>query len=310
LRLSKSAPTNSTFPPHVRRPQEVRLQHNDALSESVASSSTPAQKPEGSKNNHDEGIRRVSTELTTPPRNKGNRAWRPLQKKAVTEYPLGRLHGFRGHRLREKRAELSIDSLGKPAEVIVLRDTGFHSNPRPEIEELKAPEKVDILTQLDAERGLITQADVEKNIEEFKPKTKTISWEDLQQIQRQLVTGFTTSQLIKYSNAFGRWQNREEVEEHEVSTRKASVGAIMRKTEWVPGISETGDEFDESALRGYGSEAFTPKQRLVLLLLRQCWQVEVQEVIESIGEVELEIRGTELELLIGMSESDIEVKIL
>ena len=157
---------------------------------------------------------------------------------------------------------------------------------------------MDILTQLNAERGLITQADVEKNIEGFIPKTKTISWEELQQIQRQLVSGFTTSQLIKYSDAYGRRQKKED-EEHEMGIRKGSIGAIIRKTEWVPGISETGDEFEESALRGYDSEAFTHKQRLVLLLLRQCWQIEAQEVIESIGEVELEVRGTELELLIG-----------
>lgn len=298
LRLSKSLPTNAASSPHLRRLQGARLQHNNASSESVATSSTLAQNPEGSRNDHDKGIPWPPTKIKQTRGIKGTRAWHPLRKKAVTEHPLGRLYGFRGHRLREKRAELNIDSLGTPAEVIVLRDAGFHSKPLPEIEELKEAEKVDILTQLNAERGLITQADVEKNIEEFTPKTKTISWEELQQIQRQLVSGFTTSQLIKYSDAYGRRQKKED-EEHEMGIRKGSIGAIIRKTEWVPGISETGDEFEESALRGYDSEAFTHKQRLVLLLLRQCWQVEAQEVIESIGEVELEVRGTELELLIG-----------
>jgi hypothetical protein len=297
LRLSKSLPINSAPAPHLRRLPGARQQHNDAWSESVETSSTLMQSPERSRNDHEEGIQWApkKTKQTRGFRRPG--AWHPLRKKAVTEYPLGRLHGFRGHRLREKRAELNIDALGAPTEVIVLRDAGFYSNPRPVIEELKVAEKVDILTRLDAERGLITQADVEKNIEEFKPKTKTISWEELQRIQRQLVSGFTISQLTKYSDAYGLRQKRDE--EHEFSSRQGFTGAITRKTEWLPGISETGDEFEETPLRGYDSEAFTQKQRLALLLLRQCWQVEAQEAIESIGEVELEVRGTELELLIG-----------
>jgi len=267
-------------------------------------SSTLAQNPESSRNDYNEGISRAPTKIKQTWGIKRTGTWHPLRKKTVTEHPLGRLHGFRGHRLREKRAELNIESLGAPAEVIVLREAGFHSNPRREIEELKVAEKVDILKQLDAERGLITQADVEKNIEEFKPKTKTISWDELQQIQRQLVSGFTISQLIKYSDAYGRRQKNSD-KYHEVGTRKSAIGAIIRKTEWVPGISETGNEFEASALRGYDSEAFTNKQRLVLLLLRQCWQVEAQEVVESIGEIELEVCATELELLIGKSEQGI-----
>jgi hypothetical protein len=304
LRLSKSLPTNSVSLPPLRPPRGARLQYNDAWAGRVETSSTLAQSPEGSRNDYDEGISRTLTKIKQTRGIKGPGAWHPLRKKAVTEHPLGRLHGFRGHRLREKRAELNIDSLGKPAEVIVLRDAGFHSNPRPEIEELKVTEKVDILTQLDAERGLITQADVEKNIEEFKPKTKFVSWDELQELQRQLVSGFTTSQLIKYSDVHGRRPQKGN-EEHELDTRNDSIGAIIRRTEWAPGISETGDEFEGSSLRGYDSEAFTHKQRLVLLLLRQCWQLEAQEVVESIGEVELGVRGKELELLIGELELDI-----
>lgn len=298
LHLSKSLPANSAPAPHLRRLQGARQRHNDAWSGSVETSSTLFQNQESSRNDGDESIPQAPTKTKRTRRFRGPGARHPLRKTVITEHPLGRLHGFRSHRLREKRAELNIDSLGTPAEVIILRDAGFHSNPQPEIKELKVAEKVDILTRLDAERGLITQAEIEKNIEELKPKTKTISWDELQQIQRQLVSGFTISQLIKYSHAYGLRKKKGD-EEHEFGARKESTGAIIRKTEWLPGVSETGDEFDEIALRGYDSEAFTYKQRLVLMLLRQCWQVEAQEVTESIGEVELEVRGTELELLIG-----------
>lgn len=221
----------------------------------------------------------------------------------MTEYPLGRFYGFRGPRLKENVAELNVKSLGEPAEVIVLQDTGFRFHPPPEIEELKTTEKVDILARLDAEKGLIGQADVEKSIEGFRPKSKIITWDELQSIQRQLVTGFTTSQLTIYTQAFER-RKKDQEEKHEVEPSKKLVGAILRKTVWVPGISETGEEFDEDVLRGYGLEALTPKLRLVLRMLHQCWQLEVKDVIESIGEVEFEIRSEELDLLIRKYDTD------
>jgi hypothetical protein len=162
---------------------------------------------------------------------------------------------------------------------------------------LKVAEKVDILAQLDAERGLPGQSDVEKHIEEFMPKKKIITWDELQSIQQQLVAGFTSLQIQKYIAASKLRQGRED-EQHGVQTQNELSGAILRKTSWLPGISETGEGFDESVLRGYGSEALTPKLRLVLIMLRQCWQLEAQEVVESIGEVELELRNKELDLLI------------
>ena len=67
----------------------------------------------------------------------------------------------------------------------------------------------------------------------------------------------------------------------------------------MPQVSMTGDDFEETLLRGYDSEAYTPKQRLALMLMRQCWQLEVHEIAESLGEVELEVASTDLELLIS-----------
>jgi hypothetical protein len=304
LHLSKSLTANSASSTRLPGLEGVRLLHNDAWPESAETSSALAPSPDGSRNKHDESIPRAPTKIKQTRDFKRPGAWHPLRKKALTEYPLGRLHGFRGHRLREKRAQLNVDSLGTPAEVIVLRDAGFNSRPLPDIEELKVAEKVDILKQLDAERGLITQADVEKNIEDCRPEEKTISWTEFQHVQRQLVSGFTTSQLIKYLDAPRHRQKKVE-EGCEVGTREGSRGTIIGKSQWMAQVSETGDKFEENSLRGYDSEAFTPKQRLALLLMRQCWQMEALEVIESIGEVELEIASSDLELLIGKWELDI-----
>jgi hypothetical protein len=297
--LKPSAQTESAFRLNPQRPRGLRLQHDEAWSGRAESSITLSRKSKdlGAENGHAKSWTSSNSETPNGKNRERYRAWRPLIKKVIKEHPLGRLHGFRGHKLRENAAELDVNSLGEPAEVIVLRDAGFRFNPQREMEEMKMVEKVDILAQLDAERGLVGQAEVEKSIEEFRPKSKTITWEALQSIQRQLVAGFTTSQLVKYIEAFERRKKNKE-EQHGLESQDDLPGAILTKTSWVPGTSETGEEFDDGVLRGYGSEALTPKLRLVLLMLRQYWQLEAQDIIESIGEVELEIRSKELELLI------------
>jgi hypothetical protein len=282
FRLSQSLQNTPTSFAQSPRSRGVR-QLDKFWAESTKASSTLTPASDVSQNEHDEGKPRTV---------------RKAGQKSGAWHPLGRLYGFRGHRLREKRAELNIDSLGKPAEVIVLRDAGFYSKSLPDIEELRGAEKVDILKQLDAERGLITQADVENNIEECRPKAKIISWAEFQLVQKQIVSGFTTSQLIKYLNA-PRHRQKKVGAGYDVCSQEGSRRAIIRRTQWMPKVSETGDDFKENSLRGYDSEAFTPKQRLTLLLMRQCWELEAQEITESIGEVELQIASTDLELLIG-----------
>jgi hypothetical protein len=304
--------TRPTFSAFSRRPRGHRLQHDEAWSDAESSSTLHYKsKVSRTKDDHVEPWDTLTSQY--PPQERGKlangrrvsgtrtnrplKAYRPLVKSAVSEHPLGRLYGFRGHRLRENAADLNVDSLGSPAEIIVLRETGFHFKPSPEIEQLEVAEKVDILASVGSKRELLEQADVEKNIEEFKPKTKTITWDELQSIQRQLAAGFTTMQITKYIEAFRRRQKAEK-EKDGLESRNHLSSAILRQTSWVPGISETSEEFDDSVLRGYRSEALTPKLKLALLMLRQCWQLEAQDVIESIGEVELELRNEELELLI------------
>lgn len=215
----------------------------------------------------------------------------PLHKPKVSQYPLGRLHVRR--KLREKAVPLGLETLGSEARVIVLRDADVQFSPRPEMEALEG-EPVDILARLDAERGLIGQAEVEQNIEELRPDEdkRVVTWEELKAVEQQLLSGFTTNQLVRYIGNFEQQQKAQRARED------GQAEGFVRKTLWMPGISDTGDHFEESLMRGYGSDAFTSKQRLVLQLLRHCWQLEVRELVDTIGEVEVEIRPMELELLI------------
>ncbi|KAI9732045.1 MAG: hypothetical protein M1818_007640 [Claussenomyces sp. TS43310] len=243
-------------------------------------------------------LRRVRSRLKTA--DSEEERWR--------EFPLGKLHGFKEHALGENVQELNVDSLGKPAEVIVLKQAGIrYSYPKPHVTELDQIEPVDILARLDSERGLADQAEVSNNIDELIPDIgKSISWEDFKDIEKQLIDGFTAAQLARYIASHDAANTRNttiEINEQSGSlTHKEELpdSPIIRVSLWMPGVSETGAQFHESSVRGYVSDiAFTQKQRLVVQLMRQCWQLEVQEVAESLGELEVQVRSRELELLIN-----------
>jgi Mitochondrial inner-membrane-bound regulator len=287
-------PPESFLWPCTQLPRGVRLQHNEARPETPEPN---LRAHDVRQEHHDE--RRFDRSLASNDSPHKSIKQLNVGGEKLTRYPFGRLYGVRGHQKREKAVGLDINSLGTPSEVIVLRDAAVRQIPS-KMEDVETPERVDILAQLDAERGLISQAEVEKNIEELMPKgdAKGVSWAELRGIQEQLVSGFTVTQLVKYIDSFKARSDTAKSRDED-QHKAGPLGPIRRKTAWMAGISETGGYFEENSLRGYGSEAFTPKQRLVLQLLRQCWGIEVQEVTESIGEIELELEQTELELLIS-----------
>lgn len=214
----------------------------------------------------------------------------------LSERPMGRLHGFRGYQVREKYQPLSVDTLGNQSEVIVLRDSGLIYSAPPEIEAMAA-EKVDILARVDAERGLPSEVEITRNIDEVRPQTHLLNTEEFKAVELQLNDGFIASQLVKYIESFGRNQEKR-LQDAPAALSKDTLWTLG----WMPGISASPDVFDEDPLRGYISDAYTPKQRLVLHILRQYWDVEVTEVTESLGEIELHIDPLKLELLISQFE--------
>jgi hypothetical protein len=224
--------------------------------------------------------------------------------------------------LRERFEELNVNVLGRPAEVIVLRSSGvrvvkpkqFREEPQLE------PKPVDMLAQLDSERGLVGQKEVNNHIEELKPGNgvRKLSGDDFRNLEKKLHDGFTFNQLVGYFPSVSSLRDssmknssissskvqqfhdstiKENIQGHALDDDSASTS--MRISAWMPGISESGNAFVESYLRGYIHTSFTQKQRLVTQLVRQCWNLEIKEIEEDIGEVEIEVPATELELLIS-----------
>jgi hypothetical protein len=219
----------------------------------------------------------------------------------LSEIPLGRLHGHRGLLAKELQADLNGTALGNPAKALVLRESIFTLyNINPDSLQDKEADHIDILGQLEEERGLVGWEEVEENINAFRPKNDDVAtWDDINELVRQLQNGFTTSQMEKYIQTFEGKRDPERPPAPWYSKEKGA--SISRITPWQPGISPIQEYFDNDPLRGYYLESHTSKQRVVLRLLRECWMLELPELVEGIGQFEMLVRGRELEVLLCMS---------
>lgn len=233
-------------------------------------------------------------------------------------FPLGRIRGQRGFEFREHFKKLSVNSLGQPADVIVLRDALCDRpyRPEPKISERKK-ERIDILARLAAERGLIQQSDVNKNIEAHKPEDpeEPLSEEDFHNLAKQLQQGFTIRQLSRYIEQHEKVQGLESELRTNAGRSVPKNKPVVSRTAWMPGRSGSGEAFAENFMRGYEPEkvefrgkivsSLTQKYLLSLRILRECWQIDVNEVIEAVGEIELIIKPIYFELLLSKSSSSL-----
>jgi hypothetical protein len=221
-------------------------------------------------------------------------------KPQLSARPLGRLHGHRGHKLRENLEKLTANSLGDPAQVIILRDSIFnlYDHEREKIQDVK-PEHIDILGQLDEERGLVDQEEVNVNIDAFKPKEgkEPLNWEGINILVRQLQESFTALQLERYVEKFDGRREPDLSPRQWVASEKGSP--ILFITPWQPGISPVEEYFDNDPLRGYYMESHTTKQRMILRIVRECWNLELPELKQGIGQFETQIQPEDLEMFLS-----------
>lgn len=225
---------------------------------------------------------------------------RPLgPQNHISEHPLGKLYGYTGQQLRENREKLGVDVLGEAAEVIVLRDSKIRNYTQSGYEEsLEAQEGIDILAKLDEERGLVGWTEVEGNINDFRPidGRHPQTREEFGDLLKGLQNGFTVPQLTKYLQTHGR--------KDLADLAPITASLALRMSPWIPGVSESDERLDDDHLRGYDLESYTSKQRLVLRLLRECWKLELPFVEEGVGQIEVEIKPADLDLLLGEKRID------
>ncbi|RDL41043.1 uncharacterized protein BP5553_01022 [Venustampulla echinocandica] len=223
----------------------------------------------------------------------------------VVQEELGKFYGFRGYKLVKERELLEANRFGHRAEIIVLRESKISkydfTSPKFAYEEGEEnPEKVNILARLDNERGLVSQDEVEANINSFRPRNDEgpNNWDEFNDLVRRLQEAFTTSQLQNYIDHFEEQQTSGLATESRTSIPSANDNTlILQRSPWVPEYADFSGSSKDASLRGYALASHTSKQRVVVRLLRECWELELQELVESIGQTEILLRPGDLDLL-------------
>lgn len=215
-------------------------------------------------------------------------------------------------RVKAQNATLRSSRLGRTAKVILLSESLAEPHYEGETRELEAKDSlgIDILAQLDRERGTLTWADIEAGIEESRPgvgQGPETLWE-FDDLARSLQDGFTTHQMIAYIASHKARQKLQDTAQktaqtaQKATTSKRNTGPRIRVSQWMPGTSDIR-KFIESPLRGYAKESHSYARAIAIRILRECWQVEVAELAQGIGEVEVSITSQNLATLLYGDQS-------
>lgn len=246
--------------------------------------------------------------------------------------------------LQEKFAPVNVDSLGKPSNIVVLREhvsgrgggLRYVTDNKPDV--VIEQEKVDILSLMKEDIGVVGTAEIVENIGSLRPeqhkkrsgkgRTYAMTWEEIMGLEKKLTSGFTKTQMMAYiqdyearKQQFAAKQEVEKKEEEDevededkdfqiadwlstTETQLAKPGEdlaprILKETRWMPGRSEHGHFFEDSALRGYTSDAATAKSKVAMFIIRSCWRIRCKEYDSAVGEIEVKLAPEDLELLLA-----------
>jgi hypothetical protein len=148
---------------------------------------------------------------------------------------------------------------------------------------------------LESETSDPTTEDVLLNIDELRPgDLKVLSEREFNLLRSTLLEGFTRAQLEAYITKFRNTSQREKVR---VS---GDTPWVLELWDWRPEV-EVGHGSEDPALAGYVTKSMTPKERTGVRLIRECWGLSTQELLDGQGYLDARIRDPEFSLLLGAS---------
>jgi hypothetical protein len=207
------------------------------------------------------------------------------------------IYQSKGQRLKPTEQNLPIDILGKPGHAIVMRDVG----PRRKRLMQQLIEASDpTLSSFDtAQLSQIYQSaeqldppssdEVLRNIDELKPESSVIPRRDFETLQKKLSDGFTKTQLATY------------IARHAMEARKKDGKRgktkpwVLEQWAWAPENQTPGTA--DALLTGYLSKSPSPKDRLVVGLMRRCWGLSAQELQSRQGHLDVKVKDLQFDLL-------------
>jgi hypothetical protein len=186
--------------------------------------------------------------------------------------------------------------LGKPGSAIVLREKRALPRKRgvPKLaSEPSTNTPVDPTSLLSDEDAAGASDDALLNIHELKPSdTRILSDKQFNQLKDTLVEGFTNAQLAHY---IGEYQRIRRLSQEDEPVSEPPPWVVERRS-WVPFVDGSVGAVGP-LLEGYVTKAMSPKKRLAIRIMRECWDVSNQKVVELDGYLDIRLRDAEFSLL-------------
>ncbi len=208
-----------------------------------------------------------------------------------------RKYASRGHFVAPHQEGLSIDILGKPGSAIVLREKGAlkkrHQLGGLEHGQDTTRDQLDPTRFLLDESAAITSEEALLNIHNLKPKDmRVLSPRQFKELKNTLATGFTTLQLENYISIH---KDSQRFSQGSKDTDETPPWLVQQQP-WAP-IVENFVKGSEPQLDGYIKKGMARKERFAVRLMRECWDVSSQDVLDQDGHLSLTLRDVEFSLL-------------
>lgn len=251
-------------------------------------------------------------------------------KRASVKRLRSRIHGTPGKKVREDSANIPIDSLGAPSEILILRDTDIGNTERkPSVKvwnKRSAASSKEILESLEKEKTVPDRQETIEQIEALRPTNGqedgeggiTIPQGQLDRLIEKLNESFIIRQLRLYYEShsnkadqaipkFGRdWKNLGKQVKKAEDRRSADVADELRSCTvgvWRPGrwpleqrLKAVPHHLHSTAVTGSRQ---TAKLRLIHEIIGRSWRVQSEEDAQAVGQLEVGVKTWQLKLLSG-----------
>ena len=228
----------------------------------------------------------------------GKEMVRPISDKESVAKTDGPKYYRKGDtKLVEAISQLSVETLGKDAPVIVLKEDGEWSRKTLRQDTRPTDPILRIEDNADQEEGLSLDVILE-NIDGLRPAHRILPAREFKAVFDILMKGFTAYQLETYVE-----RDRKLLEEGNerpflgvIPDEPTSRPWIVSQGRWTPEVTGAVEDVDHP-LKGYILRTMPPKQRLVMQLMRECWDTSVQELLGGHGVLDIQVRDKEFKLL-------------
>lgn len=201
----------------------------------------------------------------------------------------------KGQRLKPTNQTLPIDILGKPGHALVLRDAGPRKKKKLEQMAPDEPSGPDSLMNLakiyESTQGDVpSSAEVLRNIDELRPSESVLPRREFDALKKTLYKGFTKAQLAAYIHKASSMETEKD------NTILELRPWVLEKWPWIP-EADSALGTSDALLQGYVSKSTTPKEKLAVGLMRQCWGLGMQELQSQLGYLDIRVQDLQFELL-------------